>query len=298
MAKTLFADQPDSTYRLVGAALLAIVLLFVDTRAPDYTGWLRDSIRPFTETLVVIVDLPRRAAVGTAEFFTTRAALAEENAKLKQENLVLQRHVQRLASLTAENARLRELLNSSALLDSSVLVAEIVAFDPDPSRMEVLIDKGSDDGLYPGQPVLDASGVMGQLVEVGRAQSRVILITDSRHGVPVEVSRNGVRSIAVGTGSAGKLSLQYLPITADVRKGDVLVSSGLGRIFPRGYPVATVVEVERTPGETFMTVEAQPAAALQRSRQVLLVFTAKPAAPGDAAAAPPGPVPAGGEVAP
>jgi len=211
---------------------------------------------------------------------------------------VLQRHVQRLASLTAENARLRELLNSSALLDSSVLVAEIVAFDPDPSRMEVLIDKGSDDGLYPGQPVLDASGVMGQLVEVGRAQSRVILITDSRHGVPVEVSRNGVRSIAVGTGSAGKLSLQYLPITADVRKGDVLVSSGLGRIFPRGYPVATVVEVERTPGETFMTVEAQPAAALQRSRQVLLVFTAKPAAPGDAAAAPPGPVPAGGEVAP
>lgn len=276
MAKTLFADQPDSTYRLVGAALLAIVLLFVDTRAPDYTGWVRSAIRPFTETLVVIVDLPRRAAVGTFGFFATRSALAEENAKLKQENLVLQRHVQRLASLTAENARLRELLNSSALLDSSVLVAEIVAFDPDPSRMEVVIDKGSDDGLYRGQPVLDASGVMGQLVEVGRSQSRVILITDSRHGVPVEVSRNGVRSIAVGTGSGGRLSLQYLPITADVRKGDVLVSSGLGRIFPRGYPVATVVEVVRTPGETFMTVEAEPAAALQRSRQVLLVFTAKP----------------------
>lgn len=279
MARTLFAEAPDSAYRLAAAAMLAIALLTLDTRLPAWTGWLRSAILPFTETLVVVVDLPRRAAVGTVEFFTTRSALAEENEKLKQENLVLQRHVQRLASLTAENARLRELLNSSALLDSSVLVAEIVAFDPDPSRMEVVIDKGSDAGLYRGQPVLDANGVMGQLVAVGRHQSRVILIADTRHGVPVEVSRNAVRSIAVGTGSAGQLSLQYLPTTADVRKGDLLVSSGLGGIFPRGYPVATISRVERIPGETFLAVEATPAAALQRSRQVLLVFTARPATP-------------------
>ncbi|MFZ5722295.1 MAG: rod shape-determining protein MreC [Pseudomonadota bacterium] len=278
MAKTLFADAPDSIYRLLAAAILSALLLFADARAPAYTGWARDGIALFTEPLIVAVDLPRRAASGIAAFFTTRGALAEENARLRQENLVLQRHVQRLASLTAENARLRELLNSSALLDSSVLVAEIIAFDPDPSRLEVVINKGSDAGLYRGQPVLDAGGIMGQLIAVGPTQSRVILVTDSRHGVPVEVSRNGVRSIATGTGNPGTLSLQYLPVTADVREEDLLVSSGLGGVFPRGYPVARVVRVVRTPGETFMTVEAQPTAALQRSRQVLLVFAQAPVA--------------------
>lgn len=272
MAKTLFADAPDSGYRLLAAALLSFIIIFLDSRAPAYTSWLRDGMSRATETLIVVADLPRRAAEGTVAFFTTRSALQEENARLTQENLVLQRHVQQLASLTAENARLRELLNSSALLDSSVLVAEIIAFDPDPSRLEVVIDKGSDAGLYRGQPVLDASGVMGQLIAVGPTQSRVILITDSRHGVPVEVSRNGIRSIAVGTGRPGLLTLQYLPITADIRTGDLLVSSGLGGTFPRGYPVGRVSKVVRTPGETFTQVEARPTAAIERSRHVLLVF--------------------------
>lgn len=297
MARTLFADAPDSAYRLLLAVVIAVALLFTDTRAPQYTGWLRSTISPLTETLVVASDLPRRTALGIAGFFTTRTALAEENEKLKQENLVLNRHVQQLVALTSENARLRELLHSSALLDSSVLVAEVVAFDPDPSRMELVIDKGSRSGIYVGQPVLDASGVMGQVVAVGSGQSRVILLTDTRHGIPVEVTRNGVRSVATGTGSAGHLMLQYLPVTSDVREGDLLVSSGLGRVFPRGYPVGKVTRVEREPNETFMRVEAVPAAELQRSRQLLLAFTApetKPAAP---AARPAGarPVPAAPE---
>ncbi len=274
MTRTLFADAPDSVYRLLLAVLLAGVLLFADTRAPQYTQWLRSAVSPLTETIIVIGDFPRRAALGVADFFATRSALAEENAKLKQENLILNRHVQKLAALTSENARLRELLHSSALLDSSVLVAEVVAFDPDPSRMELTIDKGSNSHIYVGQPVLDASGVMGQVVAVGPTQSRVILLTDVRHGIPVEVSRNGVRSVATGTGSAGHLALQYLPVTADVREGDLLVSSGLGRVFPRGYPVGTVTKVVREPNETFMKVEAATAAKLQRSRQLLLVFTA------------------------
>lgn len=272
MARTLFADSPDSGYRLLLVVLLSSALVFVDVRAPAYTSWLRSGISLLTESVIVVADLPRRAANGIGNFFTTRGALAEENEKLRQDNLVLRRHVQQLAALTAENVRLRELLNSSALLDSSVLVAEIIAFDPDPSRLEVMIDKGSDAGLYRGQPVLDASGIMGQLIAVGPSQSRVILITDSRHGVPVEVSRNGVRSIAVGTGSPGLLSLQYLPITTDVRPGDLLVSSGLGGTFPRGYPVGRVTKVTRTPGETFTVVEARPTAAIERSRHVLLVF--------------------------
>lgn len=272
MARTLFADAPDSWYRLLAAVALAAMLLLVDSKAPAYSSWLRTAIAQVTEPMIVVVDLPRRAAGGVADFFTSRNTLARDNARLKQENLVLNRHVQQLAALTAENARLRELLNSSALLDSSVLVAEIIAFDPDPSRQEVVIDKGTADGLYNAQPVLDASGIMGQLIAVGPHQSRVILITDNRHGVPVEISRNGVRTIAIGTGRPGSLSLQYLPITADVRVGDLLVSSGLGGIFPRGYPVGRVVRVTREPGETFTTVAAQPTAAIERSRHVLLVF--------------------------
>lgn len=271
MAKALFAEEPDSGYRLLAAVLAAAVLLFVDVRL----GWLgpvRDALAVVTEAIVTVADLPRQAYTGIDEALTTRDTLAGENARLKQENLVLQRHVQRLAALTAENQRLRELLNSSALLDSSVLVGEIIGSDPDPTRIEVLIDKGSDNGLYVGQPVLDASGIIGQLIAVGPGQSRAILVTDARHGLPVEVNRNGVRSIAVGTGRRGLLQLQYLPVTADVRKDDLLVSSGLGGIYPRGYPVGRVTRVERDPGETFMTVEAVPAAAIERTRYVLLVF--------------------------
>lgn len=271
MGKALFAEEPDSGYRLLFAAVLAGLLMFVDSRF-DWLQPVRDVLSHATEPVISLADFPRRLVNGLDEAITTRNTLAEENARLRQENLVLQRHVQRLAALTAENARLRELLNSSALLDSNSLVAEIIGFDPDPSRIEVVINKGADAGLYVGQPVLDASGVLGQLVSVGPTQSRVILVTDSRHGVPIEISRNGVRGILVGTGKPGMLQLQYMAVTADVRQGDLLVSSGLGGVFPRGYPVAHVSRVERDPGEPFMIVEAMPAAAVERSRQVLVLL--------------------------
>ncbi len=271
MGKTLFAEEPDSGYRLLFAVLCAALLLFIDVRF----GWLkpvRNALSIVTETVVTVTDLPRRAFVGLDEAITTRNTLTAENARLMQENLVLQRHVQRLAAMTAENSRLRELLNSSALLDSNVLVAEIIGVDPDPSRVEVVINKGAADQLYVGQPVLDASGIIGQLIAVGPSQSRVLLITDHRHGLPVEINRNGVRSIATGTGKSGLLQLQYLAATADIRVGDLLVSSGLGGVFPRGYPVGRVSRVERDLRETFMQVDALPTAAIERSRYVLLVF--------------------------
>lgn len=270
MGKTLFAEEPDSPYRLLAALVLAIVCVFTDVRS-DWLAPVRSTLALATEPVVAAVDFPRRAVLAVGDWFTTRNTLAADNARLRQENLVLQRHVQRLAALTAENVRLRELLNSSALLDSRVQVAEIIAFDPDPSRSEVIINKGRDEGVYVGQPILDASGVLGQVIAAGRGQSRVILISDRRHGLPVEVSRNGVRAIAQGTGSAGELQLQYLPVTVDVRVGDLLVTSGLGGVFPRGYPAGRVASIERDPGATFMTVAALPAAALAQSRHVLLV---------------------------
>lgn len=271
MGKALFAEEPDSGYRLLLAAMFAVLLVFIDSRL-EWLQPVRSGLSWLTEPVIALADLPRQGVVAVDDALTLRSTLAEDNARLRQENLVLKRHVQRLAALTAENARLRELLDSSALLDSSVLVAEIIGFDPDPSRVEVVINKGADAGLFVGQPVLDADGVLGQTLNVGKGQSRVILVTDRRHGVPIEISRNGVRGIVVGGGRGGTLSLQYMPVSADVRDGDKLVSSGLGGVFPRGYPVATVSRIERVPGETFMIVEAQPAAAVGRSRQVLLLF--------------------------
>lgn len=292
MGKALFAEEPDSGYRLLLAAVVAAMLVFVDVRL-DWLQPVRNLLSYVTEPVITLADLPRQAFVAVDDALTLRSTLAEDNARLRNENLVLQRHVQRLASLTAENARLRELLDSSALLDSSVAVAEIIGFDPDPSRVEVIVNKGEADALFVGQPVLDAGGILGQVISVGPSQSRVILVTDPRHGVPIEISRNGVRGILVGGGRRGILQLQYMPVSADVRSGDNLVSSGLGGVFPRGYPVATVTRVERQPGETFMNVEAQPAAAVGRSRQVLVLFTpAEPAAASPAPAPAPVPVPA------
>ena len=190
---------------------------------------------------------------------------------LRRQLLVLEQRSQRLAVLEAENVRLRELLNSSANLDARVLVAEIIGVEPDPNRHEIIINKGVGDGLFKGQAVLDAHGLIGQLVEVGPYTSRALLITDATHALSVKVNRSGVRSILAGTGHPDRLRLLYVPDSADVAEGDLLVSTGLGRRYPAGYPAATVTAISREPGQSFVTVEARPAAWIDRASHVLLV---------------------------
>ncbi len=200
-------------------------------------------------------------------------SLEQENKRLETEVLLLKRRLQKVAAVVAENTRLKELLNSSNLVDDRVIVAEIIGVDPDPFRHEVILNKGSTDHVFVGQAVLDAAGLMGQVVEVGPWSSRVVLVTDASHGIPVHVARNGVRAIAVGSGNLDLLRLIHVPDTADIKEGDLLVSSGLGQRFPVGYPVGVVKRVEHHPGQAFATVEAYPSAHLDRSRHVLLVFT-------------------------
>jgi rod shape-determining protein MreC len=180
-----------------------------------------------------------------------------------------------MASLQAENVRLRALLNSSALVRDDVLVAELIGVSPDPERLQLVLNKGEGDGVFLGQPLIDADGLMGQVVEVSSGTSRALLITDVTHAVPVQVNRNGVRAIAEGTGALESLEVRHISSTTDIRKGDLLVTSGLGGRFPEGYPVAVVTHVERDPGEVFVRVLAVPTAALDRTRHVLLVFTAQ-----------------------
>lgn len=221
-----------------------------------------------------LADLPGRFRDWNQETLVSRSELVEENTQLQAESLVLKGQVQQMAALRAENQRLRALLNSSALLQDDVLVAELIGIAPDPVRHQVILNKGLSDGVFVGQALIDADGLMGQVIEAGRDSSRVLLITDATHSIPVQVNRNGVRAIAEGVGLLDSLELRHVAATTEIEVGDLLVTSGLGQRFPEGYPVAVVFEVVRDPGQPFALVRARPSAALNRSRHVLLVFTA------------------------
>lgn len=254
--------------------MISLLLLFSSERY-QWVEPVKSHLSVIASPFYWVADIPARLSNWGDEKLVTRETLREENARLKAESLLLKGKVQKLASLEAENVRLRELLNSSALLDDTVLVAELIGLAPDPLRHEIIINKGIEDKVYVGQPVIDAQGLMGQIVEVSLNHSRVLLITDATHAVPVQVNRNGVRSIVEGTGLYQELALSNVAATTDIKVGDLLVSSGLGQRFPVGYPVATVTEITIDPGQPFATVKATPSAQLIRSRHVLLVFTSQ-----------------------
>lgn len=251
--------------------MVAVGLILVSL----YTNWLapvRAQLGVVAAPFYWVTDLPKRIGNWGDETFVSKQALHEENQALKSELLILQRKLQQMAALAAENVRLRRLLGSSDMLQDNVLVAELVGVSPNPLSHSVVINKGLSDGVYNGQPVLDAFGLMGQVVEANPHSSRVLLITDTSHALPVQVNRNGVRAIAEGTGHINRLRLRHVSNTTDIREGDLLVSSGLGNRFPVGYPVAEVEQVVRDPGQSFSTVIARPMARLDRSRHLLLVF--------------------------
>jgi rod shape-determining protein MreC len=207
-----------------------------------------------------------------------RQRLLADNDQLKRETLIANVRLQRLAALEMENERLRELLDSTAVLSGRVLIAEVLSVDLDPYRQRFVLNRGLADGVFVGQALLDAKGVVGQVVEVGPFTAEAVLITDADHAVPVSVNRNGLRTIAVGTGASGRLRLPYLTNSSDIETGDLLVSSGLGGVFPSGRPVAEVLEVRTRPGQSFAEVIAAPVSALDRDQEVLLIWSDEDAA--------------------
>jgi len=246
--------------RLLAFAVLSAALMVVDARFETLKP-VRSQLGSVLTPFYWLADLPVRVWDGISDQFTSRSVLIAENEKLKAEALLMQRRLQKLAALTEQNVRLRELLNSSALVDEKVLVGELIGVDPNPFTHRILIDKGEKDGVFLGQPVLDARGLMGQVVEVMPYTSRVLLLTDTTHSIPVQVNRNGLRAIASGTGNPERLELRHVADTADIKEGDLLVSSGMGQRFPAGYPVATVKEVIHDSGQPFAIVRAVPTAA-------------------------------------
>lgn len=253
-------------------SVLSIALVLADHRF-DILDKVRSALMGMTTPIYWVADIPARLRYWGDETLISRESLLEENSELRARSLVLQAKLQKMATLATENVRLRELLNSTALLQDNVLVAEIIGISPEPLSHHVTINKGSDDKVYVGQPVIDAYGLFGQVVEVSPISARVLLITDATHAIPVQVNRNGVRVIAEGVGLPHRLELRHVAATTDIQEQDILISSGLGGRFPPGYPVATVTEVIHDPGKPFASVTAVPNAHLDRSRHVLLVFT-------------------------
>lgn len=259
--------------RLVALVLASGLLMLADWRL----GALAPARAVLADAAVPVywlTTVPERLFGWFTEVFATRDRLLEENRTLRAEALVLRARTQRLAALAAENVRLRELLNSTALLDERVLVAEIIGVSPDISSQTVVIDKGSAQGLEVGQAVVDAYGLFGQIIEVSRFSSRVLLVTDATHAVPAQVLRNGARVIVEGDGRPDALDVDLVAPTMDLHPGDLLVTSGLGGRFPGGYPVGVVESVTNDAGRTFSVVLARPSAQLDRSRHVLVVNAA------------------------
>ena len=257
--------------RFVLLAILSLALLYADY-SHKALSHIRQWLTVTTTPVLFLADLPGKLWGTASEVVLSRAELLEENASLKAKNLILEQKVQKLASLTAQNISLRELLNSSELVDEQVLVAEVVGVDPDPFKHMVIINKGSRDGVFEGQALLDAHGVMGQVVEVSPVSSRVMMITDTSARIPVQNNRTKYRAIAAGVGKSDQMEMLHIPDTEDVQVGDLLTTSGLGGVYPEGFPLGTVKKVEHNPGGSFATVEITPMAETMRSRLVLLVF--------------------------
>jgi rod shape-determining protein MreC len=260
---------------LIAAAIVLMVLDHRNEHLLEIRATLGKGLYPLQEA----VSAPFAAGRWVRENLATRATLVADNARLKSENLEQAGRLQRLAALEAENARMRALLQSTAKVGDQLVIAEIVAVDMDRLRHRVVVNRGSQNGAQSGQAMIDAQGVVGQLIRDRGDSSEALLITDPDHAVPVELVRNGLRTITVGTGDMERLALPFIARNADVQPGDLLVSSGLGGKFPAGYPVATVVEVRGDTGEPFLTVRAKPTASLDRVREVLLVRSQESAAP-------------------
>jgi rod shape-determining protein MreC len=272
--KPLFPKGPGLGLKFLLFALLSLALIITDSssnRLAPVRYWVAWALTP----VQWVGAIPQKIVQSTVHL-QGREALLAENTALRENQLKQEAQLLRLASLESENQRIRELLASATSLKDRVLIAEILSTSQDPYRHQIVLNKGARDGVYKGQALVDAAGIMGQVVQVNPSSCVALLITDPDHGIPVEINRTGLQSIALGRGDGQGLSLPYLPGNADVKVGDLLVSSGLGGRFPAGYPVGEVYELRHPSGESFMEAIAYPKARLNQGRQALLVWSERP----------------------
>jgi len=269
--KTIFMRGPSAGMRVLLFGLLSVILMTVDHRY-IHLERTRGALSLVVLPLQQVVNAPSALVRWLADVLMTREELRRENSRLRQRNFLTTAQLQKLTVLEAENRRLRTLLDSAATIPQRAIIAELINVDDDPYRHRILVGKGTSHGVRVGQPVLDANGVVGQIMHVGPLTATAVLITDPSHALPVQVDRNGLRGLLVGSGRYDRLQLPHVPNNADVQVGDLLITSGLGGRFPRGYPVARVVSVEPDPGQPFARIAAQPTTELDRIREVLLLI--------------------------
>ncbi len=262
---------PSHIARLALFALLSLVLMVQDHRGQQLEK-IRAGLSLLAEPVLFVAALPARLGGAVLDWFTSAATLREQNDKLRTERQMLQVQLQQYEALEQENQRLRGMLGSAARVADRALVAGVMEANPEPFTRKIIVSKGSRDGVFVGQPVIDASGIMGQVTQVAWDHARATLLTDPGHAIPVLVVRSGLRAMVLGTGDQDQLRIPYLTAIADIREGDVLVSSGMGGTFPAGYPVAQVTRIVNDPNESFLVITARPAARIGHGTQALLIW--------------------------
>jgi rod shape-determining protein MreC len=273
--QTLFIRGPSATARMIVLVIVSIALMTADHRWHSLE-LVRSTISSVLYPLQYTIDLPIRLFYWADETLSTQQTLLEKNREFEARHLENRVQLQKLDIIEKENDRLRRLLSATPKSTERLLISEIINVDVDPYRQLILLNKGSTSDVYQGQPIIDAMGIMGQVIHVAAMSSTAMLITDASHAIPVQIDRTGLRAIAFGTGKIDMLDLRHLPHNVDIQVGDMLISSGLGGTFPPNYPVATITRVERPDGEPFAAIEAKPLAQLDKSREVLLVWRNKP----------------------
>jgi rod shape-determining protein MreC len=276
----VFARGPSLLTRLCLVLILSAGAMVIDTKVENIST-LRTYLTSFVSPLQYIADLPGALLDWSASRFTSRQTMLEENERLTSQITLMNEKLQRFVVLEEENRSLRKILDAPMRSEMHRIIAELMAVDNNPYSHQIVINKGAIDDVFEGQSVLDDTGIVGQVVEVGTTNSRVLLISDIIHAIPVRNSRNDIRMIASGTGVLNELSLNHVAHSGDIQEGDLLVSSGLGNIFPEGYPVGTVIKIVRDESKPFASITATPSAQLDRLKYLLLLWPAD-SAPDDA----------------
>lgn len=271
----IFKHGPSPQHRLILVLFCSALLIFLDHKMNSFEtvrGYLQSMVSP----LQYLATTPKRSFDWAVENLVTRQQLIDENQRLKTNELRYHEQLMQLNILKQENERLRSLLASPVRADAKKMVAEILSVDSDPYSHQVVINRGANDGLFEGQAVIDDQGIVGQVLHVGTISSRILLITDVTHAVPVRIKRNGIRLIANGIGTIDRLTHNHVPHSTDIRAGDLLVTSGLGGKYPEGYPVAKVSAVMQDETRPFAQVQSEPVARINRLRYLLLLWPEKP----------------------
>jgi len=275
-----FKRGPAPLVRLFFFASLSLALLVIDARFRYVDGlrtWLALAAYPIQRAATWPIDV----AASLGSYLSMQASLIEENQRLRAQLLASVQDAQRYQELQSEAAEMRRMIGATDKLPVLAMPAEVLYLSRDPYAHRLFIDRGSAQGVKPGSPVADDTGVIGQITRVHPLLSEVTLLTNPDQAIPVQVVRNGLRAVAFGGGASGMIELRYMPANAEVQDGDRLVTSGIDGTYPPGLAVATVVRIERDVERSFARVYCKPSAGVERGRYVLVLTneTARPPRP-------------------